>query len=102
VPAHVVKLLPEALDDLRRNERWYAARSESAASALLAEFDRAIQLIGSSPAIWPRWRRGTHRFILNRFPISLVYRIEGPAVFVVAVAHAKRRPEYGRLRKSVF
>jgi plasmid stabilization system protein ParE len=99
VVGHVVRLLPEAIGDLRRNELWYGERSESAAQALLAEFDHAIRLIGESPGTWPRWRRGTHRFILTKFPISVVYRMEGSIVFVVAVAHAKQRPEYWRSRR---
>jgi toxin ParE1/3/4 len=99
VPARVVKLLPEAEAEVIANERWYARRSPSAAEAFLVEIDAAIARIAEAPGTWPRYRRGTRRFILHRFPISLVYRIEPDAVYVIAVAHAKRRPEYWRRRK---
>ena len=32
------------------------------------------------------------------WPRSVVYRIEDEVVYVVAVAHAKRKPEYWRRR----
>ena len=94
MPARVVKLLPEAEAEVIANERWYARRSPSAAEAFLMEIDAAIARIAEAPGTWPRYRRGT-----RRFPISLVYRIEPDAVYVIAVAHAKRRPEYWRRRK---
>ena len=49
------------------------------------------------PEAWPPYRRSTRRYLLHRFPFSLVYRIDedDAVVYVVAVAHAKQRPEYG-------
>ncbi|MBI3932965.1 MAG: type II toxin-antitoxin system RelE/ParE family toxin [Acidobacteria bacterium] len=99
MPARVVRLFPEAEAEVVANERWYAQRSPSVATAFLAEVDQAIARIGETPETWPRYRRGTRRFILRRFPFSVVYRIDGDVVYVVAVAHAKRRPEYWRRRK---
>jgi len=100
MPARVVRLFPEAEAEVIANERWYAQRSPSAAEAFIAEVDAALVRIGESPDTWPRYRRGTRRYVLRRFPFSIVYRIEDDAVYVVAVAHAKRRPEYWRRRKK--
>jgi len=100
VPARVVKLLPEAEAEVIANERWYAQRSPTAAEAFIVEVDDAIAQIGEAPKTWPGYRRGTRRFILRRFPFSVVYRIEEDAVYVVAVAHAKKRPEYWRRRRK--
>ena len=80
-------------------ERWYARRSPAAAAAFLADVDHALELIAEAPETWPRWRRGTRRFVLHRFPFSVVFRVEDDAVYVVAVAHAKQRPEYWRHRR---
>ncbi len=100
MPARVVRLFPEAEAEVVANERWYAQRSSSAAEAFIVEFDDALAQIGEAPETWPRYRRGTRRFILRRFPFSVVYRIEDDVVYVVAVAHAKQRPEYWRRRKK--
>lgn len=99
MPARVVKLLPEAETEVVESERWYAQRSPSAAVALVAELGDALDLIARTAETWPRYRRRTRRFVLRRFPFSVVYRIEDDVVYVVAVAHAKRRPEYWRRRR---
>src|SRR5262249_6121105 len=100
VPARSVRLFPEAEAEVVASERWYAQRSPTAAAAFLAEVDAALVRIGETPESWPPYRRGTRRFILRRFPFSVVYRIEDDVVYVVAIAHAKRRPEYWRRRRS--
>jgi toxin ParE1/3/4 len=100
VPARDVRLFPEAEAEVIANERWYARRSPAAAAAFLTELDNAITRIAEAPETWPRYRRGTRRFVLRRFPFSVVYRVEDEAIYVVAVAHAKRRPEYWRGRKK--
>jgi plasmid stabilization system protein ParE len=100
VPARDVRLFPEAKAEVIANERWYAQRSLTAAEAFVAEVDEALARIRDSPDTWPRYRRGTRRFVLHRFPFSVVYRVEEDVVYVVAVAHAKQRPEYWRRRKK--
>lgn len=99
MPDRVVRLFPEAEAEVVAGERWYAQRSVKAAAAFLTELDDAFAQIARAPETWPRYRRGTRRFVLHRFPFSVVYRVEKDAVFVVAVAHAKQRPEYWRRRR---
>jgi toxin ParE1/3/4 len=100
VPARLVKFFLEAEAEVVANERWYARRSPAAAEAFIAELDRALAQIGDSPETWPRYRRGTRRFVLRRFPFSVVYRVEGDVAYVVALAHAKQRPAYWRHRSK--
>jgi hypothetical protein len=49
-----------------------------AASRFVVELNRAIALIAEAPQRWPTGVRGTRRFLLQRFPFSVVYR-ESPA-----------------------
>ena len=44
--------------------------------------------------------RGTQRYVLSEFPYSIIYAQLDEIVFVLAVAHASRRPGYwlNRLR----
>lgn len=100
MPERVVRLFPEAEAEVVASERWYAQRSLKAAEAFLVEVDEALAQIARSPETWPRYRRGTRRFVLRRFPFSVVYRIETDAVYVIAVAHVKQRPEYWRRRRG--
>jgi plasmid stabilization system protein ParE len=98
MPRRLVELHPEALNEARMAYQWYYERNPSAAAALLAEIDRAIEKITESPERWPQFLHGTHRFILQRFPFSLVYRVLDAVIYVVAFAHGRRRPGYWRKR----
>ena len=94
-----IEFHPEADGELLEAQAWYRDRSEVAAQAFILEIDRAIRTIAEAPERWPEMRRGERRFLLSRFPYSILYRIRSSDVFITAVAHQKRRPGYWRSRK---
>jgi len=81
--------------------RWYEARESGLGSEFLVELDRAISEIAQSPSSWQVSSDDSRarRFLLSRFPFSIVYVVRtDDHVVVAAVAHAKRRPGYWRER----
>ena len=78
--------------------QWYAERSPQAAAAFLAELDHAMVATTEAPESWPQYLCGTRRFLLRRFPFSVVYYLSDTNIDVVAIAHAHRRPGYWRNR----
>ena len=58
----------------------------------------AIREAVQSPRRWPGYLYGTRRFVLHRFPFSIIYLDEPDGVTIVAVAHNKRRPGYWKRR----
>ncbi|HMN46589.1 MAG TPA: hypothetical protein PKE27_18580 [Povalibacter sp.] len=36
-------------------------------------------------------------FVLRKFPFSVVYAVAGDMIYIVAVAHGSREPDYWRL-----
>jgi plasmid stabilization system protein ParE len=93
-----LEILEEALEEAEEAARWYAERSETAAVGLAEELDAAIVQIERTPKAWPPYAYNTRRFLLRRFPYSVVYRVYANRVIVIAVAHAHRRPGYWRAR----
>lgn len=89
----------EAVEELTEARNWYAARSEVAAQAFALEVDHAIDQIVGAPLRYPLGRRGERRFVLDRFPYTILYRVREDHVFVTAVAHQSRRPGYWRHRR---
>lgn len=95
----VVRLSAEAIDELVEAAAWYRARRRGLESEFLAEVDRVLPLIGTSPAAFPRLLDlpadlVVRRALLPRFPYALVFMDLGEHVRILAVAHAKRRPGY--------
>ena len=96
---NVVRLSPEAVDELVEAAVWYRARQPGLELEFLAEVDRVLPLIGSSPASFPRLldvpeNLVIRRALLPRFPYAVIFMDLGTEVRVLAVAHAKRRPGY--------
>ena len=73
---------------------WYLARSARAADGFEEAFERALESIAANPQLHPLYD-DRHRFcLLRRYPYSLIYRVDGDQVRVVAVAHSRRLPGY--------
>lgn len=79
---------------------WYWERSGDRVRAhLLAEIERARKTLLRQPGIGTPGVRGTRKLLLDRFPYTLVYRIDGDTVRVLAFMHQSRRPDYWRHRR---
>ncbi len=88
---------PDAEEELTEARDWYEARSPVAAQAFVLEVDHAIDRILEAPLRYPVGGRGERRFVLDRFPYTILYRVRNDHVFITAIAHQSRRPGYGRI-----
>ena len=96
--AYEVSLHPKAVQEARAARQWYQARSPRAAAAFVRELDVAVKVIAETPGRWPAHDENTRRVVMRRFPFAVVFRVSDDIVWVVAVAHARRRPGYWRGR----
>jgi plasmid stabilization system protein ParE len=97
--ARKVEYLVEALVEVEAAARWYAERSATAAIAFSEEIDAAESAIARLPEAWPPFERHTRRYLLRRFPFSVIYRVEPSRIVIVAVAHGRRRAGYWKSRE---
>jgi plasmid stabilization system protein ParE len=93
-----LEFLDEALEEAEGAARWYAERSGRAGILFAEELHAAVAQIGRSPTTWTVHDHNTRRYLLRRFPYSVVYRIDATRIVIVAVAHEHRRPGYWRVR----
>lgn len=93
-------LTDEALDDAQAAADWYIDQGAAeAADALLDDIERTLALLRRHPGLGTPGAAGTRTMRLHVFPYSLVYRISGEVVRVIAVAAHRRRPGYWRGRR---
>jgi|ERR1700728_1208641 len=83
-----------AATDVKSAVAWYRGRSPKAAADFVEELDRAVHTIGEAPERWPIGKNNTRRFLLWRFPFSIIYSQQDSRIIIWAVAHSSRRPEY--------
>ncbi len=91
----------EAVAEMDAAAAWYDHEQQGLGDELLEEVSRALSVISASPTTWPIVRRagGLRRFLLSRFPYTIIDVEVGSDIRVFAFAHHKRRPDYWRKRR---
>src|SRR5678815_5264542 len=86
---------PEAERDLRDAAEFYQQRAgRSLSQSFLAEFEKAVNNLVRYPELGMPWRGNNRRYVMGRFPYSLVYRSSAEDIRILAVAHHSRQPNY--------
>jgi len=93
-----IRFFREASEEIEEAAKWYGRRSPAAEAAFLGEVDHALAAIIDAPRRWTSFVDGTHRYVLRKFPYSVIYFVDEVVIVIVAVAHDKRRPGYWRDR----
>jgi len=83
-----------AIADAKSAVPWYRNRSPKAAADFIAELQRAADTIREAPERWPQAKNNTRRFLLWRFPSSILDSEEESVITICAVANGSRRPEF--------
>jgi plasmid stabilization system protein ParE len=89
-----VDLLSAAQRDYDESFDWYASRSRQAAERFERAVENALRRIAENPERFAKVGQDHRACLVERFPFRLIYRVEPERILVVAVAHAKRRPNY--------
>ena len=93
-----VALHKDAIAEAGAAREWYEARSAATAEAFMEELDRVVARIGEHPEGGAPYFEGTRRYLMQRFPFSVVYRKKRRTYEIVAVAHGRRKPRYWKNR----
>jgi toxin ParE1/3/4 len=88
----------EAIAEGKAVREWYEIRSSASAVAFMEELDRIVGRIREYPDGGAPYLEGTRRYLMQRFPFSVVYRQKRRTLEVVAVARSKRKPGYWKSR----
>jgi len=89
---------PAAIEELESSVELYEARQKGLGLDLNSEVGRAVDAVLQSPQCWPIHAHGTRKYLLRRFPFNLIYLELPDAVWIVAIAHCSRKPDYWKLR----
>ena len=92
-------LHPEGLDEFNEAAVYYEERSAGLGLRFVDAIESGFRQIERSPITWRCMRGDIRRLLVKTFPFGIVYApIEGE-IFVLAIMHLKREPDYwlGRL-----
>jgi len=89
---------PDVVNEIRSSYNWYESQAEGLGENLLSELESAYDAIAELPDTWLKFQKGFRRFLLSKFPFSVIYRRTDNSIYVVAVMHNSRKPGYWETR----
>ena len=86
----------ELIDEIVR----YELRREGLGTEFLSAVREAVRLVAQNPGAWQASEHGrdVRRFVMDRFPFTIIYTELANEILVIAIAHASREPGYWRTR----
>jgi toxin ParE1/3/4 len=89
---------PDAAEELEAALTWLGKRSDWTPDRLLAEYDANIQKIKKAPDTFRFIYREFRRVNLDRYPYAIIYRFRSNSIYVIAIMHERRHPDYWKHR----
>ncbi len=89
-----VRFHPAAEIELAEAAAYYEEQRRGLGNALVREVRTATELLSLHPEAAPRILGAVRRKVVKRFPYSILYSIESWGLYILALAHQSRRPDY--------
>ncbi len=90
----------EAIEELDAAIAYYESQKVGLGLDFLAEVEHALGKIQQNPNLGAGYKvTGLRRYITQQFPFLVFYAEFEEFIWVVAIAHGKRRPDYWRKRQ---
>ena len=89
---------PHAEKELEQIENYYDSIREESGDRFRAEIQLAISHILKFPNGCQELSENVRRYNMNRFPYGVIYYIDSDEVFILAVTHERREPDYWTYR----
>jgi toxin ParE1/3/4 len=91
-------VLEPAQNEVRDATDYYSEHNPTAARAFVEEIRRSFTVIKAHPLRGPSTEEGERKYVARTFPYTIIYRVTGTTVVVLAVAHHRREWGYWRTR----
>jgi hypothetical protein len=89
-----VEFIAPAAVELDDAVDYYNIQSAGLGQKFLDEVIETIGFIEKFPQLWSRNTENTRKAILRKYPFNLIYSIFDDKIYIIAVAHQNREPEY--------
>lgn len=87
-------ILHEAEVELWDAVAYYEDKSPGLGLDFEAEVERSVDSIKRFPERWPLREDGTRRYLTHRFPYLVVYIYFEVQIWIISIAHCRRKPGY--------
>ncbi|MDG4476363.1 type II toxin-antitoxin system RelE/ParE family toxin [Thiovibrio frasassiensis] len=85
---------PEARREFEEAERYDNRQAPRLGNEFRTEIKEALPRVQTWPLSCPVEQGDIRRLTLSRFPYKLLYSVENDQIYLIAIAHQHRKPEY--------
>lgn len=85
---------PDVAKDIKDAFNWYEDKAKGLGNSFINELEIAYDRVSQMPNSWLNFEYGFKRYILPRFPFSVIYKEEIDKIFIVTVMHNRQKPDY--------
>lgn len=89
-----LKFHVQAKAEFKESAKWYEAQKSGLGVDFWLEVQASLRRIAANPEGFGFVRGGKRMCRVNRFPYGIVFDVLPDRVFVIAVMHLKRDPDY--------
>ena len=85
---------PAAQLEISEAAEWYEWHEAGLGVRFLEELTQAEQVVSRQPSLGTPHRFNSRKRRMHIFPYNLIYTEESETIWVIAVAHCARKPDY--------
>ncbi len=85
---------PDAKKEFLEATAYYEESRPGLGHRFKQMIEKAIQNISDHPFQYRTIRPPFKRYLLQKFPYSIIYTIEPDHIHIISIAHTRRKPEY--------
>ena len=91
-----IRFHPDARSELLDAATYYEEQADGLGGLFIDETQRVTDMLAGSPGVGSPVAGSDvlRRWPLRRFPYYLIYRADSEGLYILAVAHERRRPRY--------
>jgi toxin ParE1/3/4 len=89
---------PQALDELIDAAEYYDLCSPGLGGRFVDGVESAADFICKNPYLLAPDKSGCRKYVMKKFPFLIIYRVKDDCIYILAVAHGKRKPGYWKKR----
>lgn len=83
-----------ANDELNDACDWFNQQQVGLGDRFRHDVRDVVLLISKAPLLFPVELEDVRRYVMNRFSYTLRYVVRGEVIWILAVSHQHRRPDY--------
>lgn len=91
---------PEAELEINEGVDYYFEKRLGVEEEFIGELESVVCKLLKDPSFPREFDPPYRKWVTERFPYQIIYRISGDNIWIVAVMHQSRRPDYWKKREA--